>query len=245
MGITNSETGTRVDEVADGIYRISTPIPPGALIPGGFSFNQYLVVDDEPLLMHTGMKKLFPVVQQAIESVLPVSKLRWITFGHMEADECGSLPELLAAAPNARPLCGQLQAMLVIGDLTDREPHVLANGAERSIGRKRVTWFDAPHVPHGWDNGFLFEGETRTLFCGDLFTQAGHDNPPLHEGDLLGPAEAMRKGMDYYAHTPGTRAVLERLAETKPRTLACMHGSAWRGDGAPLLTALADALERP
>lgn len=244
MAITNSETGTRIDEVADGIFRISTPIPPAAM-PGGFSFNQYLVVDDEPLLMHTGMKRLFPLVRQAIDSVMPASKLRWISFGHMEADECGSLADFLGVAPEARPLCGQLQALLAIGDLTDREPRVLANGAEHSLGRRRVTWIDAPHVPHAWDNGFLFENQTRTLFCGDLFTQPGHDNVPLSEGDVLGPSEAMRQRMDYYAHAPTTRAVLGRLAATKPRTLACMHGSAWRGEGATLLGALADALTRP
>ncbi len=244
MGITNSESGTRIDEVAESVYRITTPIPPG-ILPGGFSFNQYLVVDDEPLLMHTGMKKGFPLLRQAIETVLPISRLRWISFGHFEADECGALPELLAVAPQARPLCGQLQAMLAVGDLTDREPQVLANGAEHSLGRKRVTWIDAPHVPHGWDNGFLFESTTETLFCGDLFTQAGADNAPLAEGDLLGPAEAMRRAMDYYAHAPGTRTALERLAAVSPKTLACMHGSAWRGDGAALLAALADELERP
>jgi flavorubredoxin len=243
MAITNLETGTRIDEVADGIFRISTPVPPSAM-PGGFSFNQYLVVDDEPLLMHTGMKRLFPLVRQAIESVMPVSRLRWVSFGHMEADECGSLAAFLGVAPEARPLCGSLQAMLAIGDLTDREPCVLANGAEHSLGRRRVTWIDAPHVPHAWDNGFLLENETRTLFCGDLFTQPGHDNVPLSEGDVLGPSEAMRQSMDYYAHAPETRAVLERLAATKPRTLACMHGSAWRGEGADLLGALADALTR-
>lgn len=243
MAITNSETGTRIDEVAEGVFRISTPVPPAAM-PGGFSFNQYLVVDDEPLLMHTGMKKLFPLVRQAIETVMPVSKLRWISFGHMEADECGAIAELLGVAPHARPLCGQLQAMLAVGDLTDREPLVLANGAQHSLGKKRVTWLDAPHVPHAWDNGFLFESETRTLFCGDLFTQPGHDNVPLSEGDVLGPSEAMRRQADYWAHAPETRTVLERLAATKPRTLACMHGSAWQGEGAALLGALADALTR-
>src|SRR5262245_38387513 len=173
------------------------------------------------------MHKLFPLVRQAIESVLPLEKLRWVSFGHVEADECGSIRELLAAAPHAEPLCGRLQSMLALNDLSDRPATVLADGDSRSLGKRRVTWVDAPHVPHAWDNGFLYESETRTLFCGDLFTQAGSENPPLTESEVLGPSEAMRKGMDYYAHAPQTGAVLERLARFEPTMLACMHGSAY------------------
>lgn len=240
MGITNTETGTRVDEVAESIYRISTPVPP-AIIPGGFSFNQYLIVDDEPLLFHTGMHSLFPLVRQALESVLPLERLRWVSFGHVEADECGSLRELFQVAPNARMLCGQIQGMLTQNEY-DREPLVLGDGQSRSLGKRRVTWIDAPHVPHAWDNGFLFETETRTLMCGDLFTQPGADNPPLTEGDILGPSEASRKEMEYYAHAPTTGAVMEKLASLEPRTLACMHGSAFHGNGAALLRSLGKAL---
>jgi flavorubredoxin len=243
MPITNSESGTRVDEVAAGIYRISTPIPP-SVIPGGFSFNQYLVLDDEPLLFHTGMRKLFPLVKQAIESVMPITALRWVSFGHAEPDECGSIVELLQTAPNARPLCGQIQAMLAVGDFTDREPTVLSDGATHSTGKRRFTWIDAPHVPHAWDNGFLFDLESRALFCGDLYTQPGDQNPPLSEGDILGPSEAMRGAMEYYAHAPQTRAVIERLAALEPTTLCCMHGSAWHGNGSAMLRALADAVCR-
>jgi flavorubredoxin len=241
MGITSSESGTRIDEINDGIYRISTPIPPG-VVPGGFSFNQYLVVDDEPLLFHTGMRTIFPFVRQAIESVLPLARLRWLAFGHVEADECGAFRELHAAAPNAQPLCGRLQAMLAVSDLSDRPAKVLADAETHTLGKRSVTWIDAPHVPHAWDNGFLFETETRTLLAGDLFTQAGSDNPPLTESEVLGPSEAMRAGMDYYAHAPQTGAVIERLARFEPTTIACMHGSAYRGDGSKLLRALADAL---
>ena len=241
MGVINSESGTRVDEAADGIYRISTPIPPG-VVPGGFSFNQYLVVDDEPLLFHVGMRTLSPLVKQAIASVMPLDRLRWVSFAHVESDECGGMRELLAAAPEARPLCGRIQAMLAIADITDREPKVLGDGESHVLGRRRVTWIDAPHVPHAWDNGFLFESEHRTLFCGDLFTQAGSDNPPLTEADILGPSEAMRGAMDYYAHAPQTGAVMERLATMEPATLCCMHGSAWRGNGSALLRALGEAL---
>jgi flavorubredoxin len=232
-------SGTRVDEVGDGIYRISTPV---AAIPGGFTFNQYLLDDDEPLLFHTGMRAIAPAVRQAIASVMPLERLRWIAFAHVEADECGGLGELLAAAPHGRPLCGRTQQMLAIGDLTDREPLVLADGATHATGRRRFEWIDAPHVPHGWDNGFLVETTTRTLLAGDLFTQPGGDLPPVTEGDVLGPSEALRAKLPYFALGPSTGPVLERLAATAPTLLACMHGSAWRGDGAALLRALAAAL---
>jgi flavorubredoxin len=241
MGVTNTTTSTRVDEVGDGIYRVSTPV---AAIPGGFSFNQYLLVDDEPLLFHTGMRQLFPAVREAIESVIPLERLRWITFAHVESDECGAFGQFLDAAPNARPLCGRTQQMLAIGDLTDKEPKVLADGETYSTGRRQLTWMDAPHVPHGWDNGFLFESTTRTLFSGDLFTQPGDKNPPLTDGDVLGPSEALRSKLPYFALGPNTTSVIERLAATEPRLLTCMHGSAWRGDGGALLRTLARTLAR-
>lgn len=241
MPIVNPQSNTRIDEVEAGIYRISTPVP-DAPVPGGFSFNQYLIVDDEPLLFHTGMKQIFQFTREAIETVMPLSALRWVSFGHVEADECGALAQVLAAAPQARPMCGQLQAMLSMADMTDRTPEVLADGQSRSLGKRRVTWIDAPHVPHGWDNGFMVETTTRTLLGGDLFTQPGSDNPPVNETDVLGPSEAMRGAMDYYAHTPATRAVLERLASTEPALIACMHGSAYRGNGAQALRDLMTAL---
>jgi flavorubredoxin len=241
MPITNHETGTRIDEVADAIYRISTPVPPSQM-PGGFSFNQYLVVDEEPLLFHTGMRAMFPLLREAIESVMPIGELRWISFAHVEADETGAFRELCAAAPRARLLCGTVQSLVAASDLTDQPPQVLGDGDSQTLGAHRVTWIDAPHVPHAWDNGFLFESTTRTLFGGDLFTQPGADNAPLTEGDILGPSEAFRKEMDYYAHAPQTRNTLERLAALEPTTIACMHGSAYRGDGAKLLRALGEAL---
>jgi flavorubredoxin len=241
MGITNSESGTRIDEVTDGIFRISTPV--GAdVLPGGFSFNQYLLVDEQPLLFHTGMRAIFPLVRQAIESVMPLTRLRFVGFAHYEADECGAMAELLSCAPEARPVCGQLQAMLAAEQLSDRKPHVLADGDSLELGKRRVRWIDAPHVPHGWDNGFLFETSEETLFAGDLFTQPGDKNPPITEGDVLGPSEAMRKAMDYYAKAPQTGSVIERLAAMEPRVLLCMHGSAYRGDGGARLRELATAL---
>lgn len=240
MNITNSQSGTNVHEVADGIYRINTPVKiPGA---GGFSFNQYLIVDDEPLLFHTGLRKMFPLIQQAVASVVPVESLRYITSSHVEADECGSLNEWLAVAPQAVPLCGTVAAMVSIGDLADRAPRALADGEALSLGRHRVRWFDAPHLPHAWECGFLSEELTATLLCGDLFTQGGAGEAPVIESDILEPSEAFRRKMDYFSHTTNARAMLARLAATNPGTLACMHGSAWHGDGAGLLRRLADAL---
>lgn len=241
MTTTNAQSGTNVHEIADGIYRINTPValPDGS----GFSFNQYLIVDDEPLLFHTGLRGLFPLVREAVASVMPVERLRHVSFSHVEADECGALNHWLAAAPASTPLCGSVAAMVSIGDLADRPPRALADGEALSLGRHTVRWFDTPHLPHAWECGFLMEEATRTLLCGDLFTQGGTDNPALTEADVLGPSEAFRHQMDYYSHTRNGRAMLERLAATDPRTLACMHGSAWRGDGAKLLRALADSLE--
>ena len=239
MTITNPQSGTNVHEVADGIYRINTPVE----IPGSaFSFNQYLVVDDEPLLFHTGPRRMFPLVHEAVASILPPERLRHISFSHVEADECGALNDFLAAAPDAAPVCSQVAAMVSVNDFAVRPARALADGETLSLGRHTVRWFDTPHRPHAWECGFLMEERTRTLLCGDLFTQGGAGDPPVTEADILGPSEAFRQGMDYFSHTPNARLMLERLAAAGPTTLACMHGSAWRGDGGQLLRALADAL---
>jgi flavorubredoxin len=240
MSITNSQAGTNVHEIADGIYRINTPV---VFENGnGFSFNQYLVTDEEPLLFHTGPRKMFALVREAVASVLPVERLRYIAFSHVEADECGSLNEWLAIAPQSSPLCGTIAGMVSIEDLADRSPRTMADGELLSLGSHRVRWLDAPHLPHAWECGFLKEESTQTLLCGDLFTQGGTDLPALTESDILGPSEAFRHTMDYFSHTKNARKMLERLASTEPATLACMHGSAWHGDGAKLLRALADEL---
>jgi len=233
---------TSVHEIADAIYRISTPVtfPDGA----GFTFNQYLVVDDRPLLFHTGPRRMFPLVRDAVARVLPVERLRYIGLSHFEADECGSLNEWLALAPAAEPVCSRVAAMVSVDDVADRPARALADGEVLSLGAHGVQWFDTPHLPHAWECGFLLETRTRTLLCGDLFTQGGAEHAPLTESDILGPSEAFRKPMDYFSHTRNARRLLERLAAEKPTTLACMHGSAWRGDGAGLLRALADELER-
>jgi flavorubredoxin len=238
--VTNPDSGTNVCEVADGIYRINTPIR----IPDGtaFSFNQYLVADDEPLLFHTGPRKLFPLVSQAVSRVLPLEHLRYIGLSHVEADECGSMNEFLAAAPRAAPLCGRVAAMVSMNDLADRPPRALADGEQLVLGRHALRWFDTPHMPHAWECGLMMDTSTGTFFCGDLFTQPGGGEVALTEADILGPSEAFRRSMDYFAHAPTTAATLHRLAEGQSTTMACMHGSAWRGDGGALIRELAGAL---
>jgi flavorubredoxin len=234
---------TRVDEVADGLYRFSTGVPP-SVVPGGFTFNQFLLVDEEPLLFHTGMRELFPTVSAAVARVLPLERLRWVSFSHWEADESGALNLFLAAAPHARPVCGQAGAMTTVQDQADRAPHVLADGETLSLGKRQVTWLDAAHLPHNWECGYLFESHTRTLLCGDLLTQPGSDLPPITRSDVLGPAEAMRQAMPDSVAPFGRpqRARLQRLCATEPRLLACMHGSAYEGDGAAMLRAFGEAL---
>lgn len=240
MATTNTQSGTRIDEVGAGLFRINTPVRD---MPGGFSFNQYLLVDDEPLLFHTGPRLMFELVREAIAHVLPVDKLRWIAFSHVESDECGSLNQLLAVAPNASPLCSQVAAIVSMNDLADRPPRPMADGETIAIGKRTLTWLDAPHLPHAWECGYLADVENGTLFCGDLFTQPGADTAPSTEGDILAPSEAFRKEMDYYSHTKRAAKLIEKLAATQPTTLACMHGSSWRGDGVKLLRALGDALD--
>jgi flavorubredoxin len=242
MTVTNPATGTTLDEIAAGVYRISTPIPPNPALKAGFSFNQFLIAADEPLLFHTGPRALFAPTLEAVRRVLPPERLRYVGFSHVEGDECGSLREWLAVAPEAVPLCSRVAAMVYAADACERTPRALAHGERVDLGGHAVVWFDAPHVPHGWDCGYLGESTTHTLLCGDLFTQPGAENVALTEGDLIGPSEAMRKHMDYFAHGPDTRSHLERLAAFEPRVLACMHGSSFAGDGRAALLGLADAL---
>lgn len=238
--ITNEVSGTRIDEVATGIYRISTPTD---VIPGGFSFNSYLVVDDEPLLFHTGWRRFFPLTQEAVAKVIPVEKLRWIGGSHFEGDEFGALNDFLAAAPAATAFGAAVGVMTSINDYASRTARGFADGEEFSIGGRRLKWLYTPHVPHGWDCGVLFDISTGTLLCGDLFTQPGANNPPVTESEILTSSEGMRAMMEYYAHATSTSAILERLAELNPSMLACQHGSAFRGDGAALLRELSVRIE--
>jgi flavorubredoxin len=239
--ITNVQSGTNIHEIIDGIYRINTPVA----LPGGagqFNFNQYLIVDEAPLLFHTGLRGLFPLVREAVAQVMPIERLRYVTVSHFEADECGALNDWLAAAPQAEPVCSGIGAMVSIGDIADRAPRGMADGEVLTLGTHAVRWFDTPHVPHAWDCGMMMEESTRTFLCGDLFTQAGSGKSPVVETDILESSEKFRVQMDYYAHAPNTIAILARLAQERPAMLACMHGSAWRGDGGALLLALAEKL---
>ena len=242
MAITDATTGTDVTEIAAGLFRISTPVPPEEM-PGGFTFNRFLVVDEEPLLFHTGPRKMFPLTRDAVAQVLPPERLRWIAFSHVEADECGALNDWLRLAPQAQPLCSQLAALVSIADLADRPPRGLADGERVSLGRRTVRWIDAPHVPHGMECGYLWVEEDRVLLCGDLLSQPGHELPPLTESEsaVWEPSEAMRVAFPY-APVRDAGPLVERLAALGPEVLACMHGSSYRGDGAALLRKLAAAL---
>ena len=223
-----TNTATNIHEIADGIDRINTPISiPGG--PGSFNFNQYLIVDEEPMLFHTGLRSLFDGVQEAIARVIPLRTLKYIGVSHFESDECGALNNFLAAAPQAVPICSRVGAMVSLGDFADRPPRALADGEDLSLGRHTVRWFDTPQVPHGWDCGLMLEISTRTFLCGDLFTQGGTGEIPLTESDILGPSEAFRKPMDYFAHAPQTTAILSGSPlSDPPRSPACtaVHGGA-------------------
>ena len=232
---------THVDQIADNIYRISTCIPEVA--PGGFTFNQFLVDAEEPLLYHTGMRALFPMVKDAVERLIPIERLRWIAFAHVEADECGAVNEFLAAAPHAQVAHGALGCALSLNDLCDRAPRPLTDGEALDIGgatvQRRVIEVSTPHVPHNWESHMLFEEHTGTLFCGDLVTQVG-DGPAVTDEDLVEPAIAAEELFMQTSLGPAVPATYRRLADLKPRTLAIMHRSSYVGDCAQLLRSMAD-----
>jgi len=234
---------TRIDEIAAGIYRLSTFVSEIAA-PAGFTFNQFLIRGEEPLLFHTGLRRMFPQVRAAVARLMPVERLRWISFGHYEADECGAMNEWLAMAPRAEIAHGQTSALVSLTDMADRAPRILADGAVIDLGGdKRVRYLDTPHVPHGWDAGVMYEEATGTLLGGDLFTQTGNGSA-LTEGDIVGPAIAAEDMFGFSSLTPGMPGTIRRLAGLAPRTIALMHGPAFRGDGAAALRALADSYER-
>jgi flavorubredoxin len=214
------------------------------VLPGGFTLNSYLIVDEQPVLFHTGLRKLFPLTLEAIEKIMPAKKLRWIGGSHFESDEYGAMNELLATAPEATPFGSEIGALTSLNDFASRPARGLGDGEEFSIGSHRMQWLYTPHVPHGWDCGILFDQSTRTLLCGDLFTQPGANMPAVTETEVLSASEGMRGMMEYYAHATNTSAILGRLADLKPSMLACQHGSAYRGDGAALLRELVVRLER-
>jgi flavorubredoxin len=232
-----------VTEIASDVYRISTFHP-----EYGMQFNQFLVKDDEPFMMHTGFKKMFPTTLEALASVIDPSKLRWIGFSHFESDECGALNELLALAPHAQAVCSFVGTVVTVNDFADRPARALSDGEALEIGSHRLRFLSTPHVPHGWDAGLFFEERDRTLLCSDLFFHPG-DPEPLTTSDvverarasiLAGIAGPMPKDMPY---TPYTDATLLRLADLAPRTLALMHGSSFQGDGRSALLNLAAVIK--
>jgi len=228
---------TRVTEIADGIYQLSTHIEHAG--PTGFTFNQFLVDGDEPLLFHTGLRVMFPAVAEAIATVMPLRRLRWITFGHFEADECGAMNNFLEAAPDATVAHGAVGVMVSVADQAIRAPHVLADGDVLDLGGKRMRRIETPHVPHGWDAGLFYEETTGTLFAGDLLTRGGAYSA-LTGDDLLTEATAFETMMQSTSLGPRTVPTIRRLAELRPATLALMHNSAYTGDGAAALHELAD-----
>jgi flavorubredoxin len=235
---------TNVDQIADGIYRISTCIQD--IAPGGFTFNQFLVDAEEPLLFHTGMRQLFPLVSTAIERVMPLERLRWISFGHVEADECGSMNQFLEAAPEASVAHGGLACLISLNDLCDRPPRALGEDEVLELGGgasgARVRELGTPHVPHNWESHLLFEEQSRTLFCGDLLSQIG-DGPAVTDAFFLAGAIETEEMFGQTGRGPAVPATLRRLADLEPQTLAIMHGSSFNGDCPSLLREMADVFE--
>ncbi|MEJ7754487.1 MAG: hypothetical protein WKF38_04830 [Candidatus Limnocylindrales bacterium] len=229
---------TRVTEVADGVHQLSTFV--GAPV----GFNQYLIAADQPLLFHTGMREMFPLVSAGVSKVLPADTLRWVSFGHVEADECGSMNEWLAVAPHATVTQSEIGCMVSIADLAARPPRPLADGEKLDIGGHIVQWFDTPHVPHAWEAGVLYEEITKTLFCGDLFTRFG-DYEASSSDDIVGPAvQAEDDAPGSLSLHPSSGTTIRRLSALDIETLALMHGPAFTGDCRAALLLLADDFDR-
>jgi flavorubredoxin len=239
--VMDAKVDAKIDEIGDGIVRISVYIPDIAP-PAGFTFNHFLIRGDEPLLFHCGLRRMFPAVSAAVAKVIPLERLRWLSFGHFESDECGSMNEWLAAAPQAQVAHGMTGCMVSINDMAARTPRVLADGEVIDLGGRRVRYIDTPHVPHGWDAGVLFEETSRTLLCGDLFTHTGNGSA-LSAQDIVGPALAAEDYFQFTSLCPSTAPAIRRLAELNPRKLAVMHGSSFEGDAASALRSLAGAYD--
>jgi flavorubredoxin len=232
---------TNVHEIADGVYRLSTLVP--EVGPGGFTFNQFLITGDEPTLFHTGARQLYPLVSDAVAKIVPVESLRWISFGHVESDECGAMNQFLAAAPSSEVAFNQLGCDVSLRDLCDRPPVVWEDAAEHDIGGHVLSVHATPHVPHGWEAQVLFDRTTRTLFCGDLLSQTGDGPAIVHDGDVVAAALATEDLFGATGLTPATGATIRRLAALEPRTLAVMHGPTYAGDCVQVLHDLADAYD--
>lgn len=233
----------RIDEIADGIYRLSSFLPQIAP-PAGMTINVFLVCGEEPLLFHTGKRRMFADLRESVARLLPPERLRWITFGHYESDECGAMNEWLAIAPHAAVAHGRTACLVSLDDMADRPPRTLADGEVIELGRgKRVRYIDTPHIPHGWEAGVLHEEGTATLLCGDLFAQLG-DPAARTTGDIVGPAIEAEDLFHFSTLHPSTGRTVRRLAELAPRTLALMHGPAFTGDCGSALHALAGDYDR-
>ncbi len=228
---------TTIHEIAPDIFRLSTHIDEVAP-PAGFTFNQFLIRGDEPFLFHTGMRQLFPLVSEAVSTLIPMTDLRWISFAHVEADECGAMNQFLAAAPNAEVVHGGLAVAISLADLADRPPRAMADDEVLDIGGHRLRFLPTPHVPHNWESGLWFDETTRTLFAGDLFTQIG-GGAPVSGDDMIEPSLAAEAIFHFTSLGPNVTPTVGRLAALQPTTLATMHGPSFQGDGAGQLTALA------
>jgi flavorubredoxin len=235
----------RIDEIAPDLFRISIYLPQIDL-----QFNHFLVRDEEPLLFHTGMRRMFPDVRDAVARILDPASIRWISWSHFEVDECGALNDWLAIAPSAQAACSQVGVLVNLQDFAARPPRGLSRDEVIDTGRHRFRFIPTPHLPHGWDAGVLFEENSRLLLCSDLFHQVG-DREAVTSDDVVGRWEravqlyqAHPVLMDYMPFTPATRARLEDLATLQPKVLAAMHGSSFVGDGAAALRAGADMMER-
>ena len=231
---------TNLDEIAPNIYRLSTFV--SDIGPTGLTFNQFLLDDDEPLLFHTGHRSMFPSISAAIERVLPIHRLRWITFGHIESDECGAMNELLAAAPHAQVAHGTIGCLVSVNEMADRLPRPLVDGEVIELGTNRVRHLDTPHVPHAWEARVLYEETTNTLLCGDLFTHLGN-GPAVITGDIVQPAMEAEAMFRASSLSPDTAIVMRKLGDLAPSTLALMHGSTFSGEGRAALYDLASAYE--
>ena len=227
----------RIDEIEQGIYRFSVFVPEIAP-PEGFAFNSFLILGDEPLLFHAGRRDMFPLFAEAVRSVMPIERLRWISFGHVEADECGAMNLWLAAAPEAQIVHGEIACDVSLNDLADRLPRRVADGDLIVDGDRRIRFLATPHVPHGWEAGVIHEEQSGVLFCGDLFGQLGDEG--MTDADIV-PAAIHAEALFHATSLgPATAPTIRRLAELRPTTLALMHGPTFKGDGGDALHRLAD-----
>ncbi len=229
---------TDVAEIAPDVFRLSTFIPEAE-----FMFNQFLLRDEESLLFHTGPRALFPLITDAVSRLIDISELRWITFGHVESDECGSMNLWLDVAPNAEVAHGAMGCIVSVNDLADRPPRPLQDEEVLEIGTKRMRRLETPHVPHGWDAGLFFEESAATLFCGDLFTATG-SSPAMTDSEIVGPALSAEDVFGATCLTPATGLTMRRLAKLNPQTLGLMHGPSYTADCGRALHDLADAYDQ-